>query len=117
MRNKVEQSNVCNRSHTLNHNEVKRVNKWVMMRRNKRDNCVIECQDVVEHDQIQGDITQHFGRLYFKFRARRLSGDLTDHHPTKLTLTPGRGRLGIRPGTGNPDLANLMKYFCTLLAT
>ena len=43
MRNKVEQSNVCNRFHTLNHNEVKRENKWVMMRRNKRDNCVIEC--------------------------------------------------------------------------
>lgn len=49
--------------------------------------------------------------------AGQLSGGLTHYHAHKLTLTPGRGRLGIRPGTGNPDFANLMKYFCTLLAT
>ena len=37
--------------------------------------------------------------------------------PTIHTLTPVRGRLGILPGTGSPDFANLIKYFWTRLAT
>jgi len=36
---------------------------------------------------------------------------------TSLTLLVSRATLGLRPGTGRPAFANLMKYFCTLLET
>lgn len=36
---------------------------------------------------------------------------------SKLTLVPAFGKLGTLPGIGSPARANLMKYFCVLLAT